>query len=361
MKRWIICAVCAATLLLSGCGILPMEEQYEKAPLIPEYQKEQWQTAYVQRGDLVLSQVVTCTYMPVQKQTLSFEVADARFDALFVAVGDRVEAGQLLAQLDVSGLQEQMEDCKLQMEKLQLQIAAVEENRKLALERENILQEGNSQQEREAALEKIRGQYDLQMQPLLDEQEILQLQLEDCQTKLQNRCLYAGIDGIVTYARSIKKGDRIGAGEKLLVIEDAATSAFCADSRYWSYFQPGEEYMITVAGNQYRTQVVSEEELGLPESDKTDEIYGLTYFQLLEQASTLEDGARGTVTVVLDTREDVLMIPASAVTNLKNETVVYYQDEHGMKNYKIVEVGMEADGMVEIIAGLTEGECIITG
>ena len=119
--------------------------------------------------------------------------------------------------------------------------------------------------------------------------------------------------------------------------------------------------MITVAGNQYRTQVVSEETLGLPESDKTDEIYGLTYFQLLEQASTLEDGARGTVTVVLDTREDVLMIPASAVTNLKNETVVYYQDEHGMKNYKIVEVGMEADGMVEIIAGLTEGECIITG
>ena len=65
--------------------------------------------------------------------------------------------------------------------------------------------------------------------------------------------------------------------------------------------------------------------------------------------------------MVLDTRQDVLMVPASAVTNLKDYTVVYYQDEEGMKNYKIVEVGMEADGMVEIIAGLTEGECIITG
>ena len=361
MKRWIICAVCAATLLLGGCGLLPMEEQYEKAPLIPEYQKEQWQMDYVRRGDLVQSQVVTCTYMPVQTQTLSFAVADARFDTLFVSAGDRVEAGQLLAQLDVSGLQEQIEDCELQLEKLQLQIAAVEENLKLALERETILQEGNSQQEREAALEKIRSQYDLQKQPLLDEKEILQMQLEDSRTKLDNRCLYAGIDGVVTFVRSVKKGDRIGAGEKVVVIEDSATSAFCADSRYWSYFQPGQEYMITVAGTQYRTRVVSEEELGLPANDYTDEIYGLTYFQLLEQASALEDGDRGTVTVVLDTRQDVLMVPASAVTNLKDYTVVYYQDEEGMKNYKIVEVGMEADGMVEIIAGLTEGECIITG
>jgi hypothetical protein len=38
---------------------------------------------------------------------------------------------------------------------------------------------------------------------------------------------------------------------------------------------------------------------------------------------------------------------------------VYYQDEHGMKNYKIVEVGMAANGMIEVISGLTEGECII--
>ena len=172
------------------------------------------------------------------------------------------------------------------------------------------------------------------------------MRLEDCRTKLQNRRLYAGIDGIITYARSVRKGDRIAAGEKLVVIEDSASSAFCADNRYWQYFQPGQEYTITVGDAQYLAQVVSDTDIGLPETDKTIELY-------------LEDGDRGSVTLVLDSREDVLMIPESAVSNTKGNTVVYYQDEHGMKNYKIVEVGMAANGMIEVISGLTEGECII--
>ena len=361
MKRGIICLICVLCILLSGCGILPKEEEYEKAPLIPAYQKEQWEVAYVQRGDMVLSQTLSCTYMPVQTQTVSFDEADARFDELFVAVGDRVVAGQLLAQLDVSGLQEQMKECELQIGKLQLKIAAMEENLALALDRERILREGSTQQELEAALEKIQMQYDLQKQPLVDEAEILQMRLEDCRTKLQNRRLYAGIDGIVTFTRSVKKGDRIAAGEKLVVIEDSASSAFCADSRYWQYFQPGQEYTITVDDTQYLAQVVSETDIGLPETDKTNAIYALTYFQLKEQTPYLEDGDRGSVTLVLDSREDVLMIPESAVSNTKGNTVVYYQDEHGMKNHKIVEVGMAANGMIEVISGLTEGECIITG
>jgi multidrug efflux pump subunit AcrA (membrane-fusion protein) len=241
MKQRIIYLICVFCILLSACGILPQEEEYERAPLVPEYQREQWEVAYVQRGDMVLSHTMSCTYMPVQTQTVSFDEADARFDELFVAVGDRVVAGQLLAQLDVSGLQEQMEECELQIEKLQLKLAAMEENLALALDRERILREGSTQQELEAALEKIQMQYDLQKQPLVDEAEILQMRLEDCRTKLQNRRLYAGIDGIVTFTRSVKKGDRIAAGEKLVVIEDSASSAFCADSRYWQYFQPGQE------------------------------------------------------------------------------------------------------------------------
>lgn len=361
MKRKIICLICTFCTLLSACQLLPKEETYDKAPLIPEYQKEQWKLAYVQRGDMVLSQTITCTYMPVQTQIVAFEEADARFDQMFVAAGDRVQAGQLLAQLDITGLQEQVEDCKLRIEKLQLQIAAAEENLNLALERERILLENSTKQELEEALNKIRLQYDLQKQPLLDEKEILQMQLEDSQTKLANRRIYAGIDGVVTYVRSVKKGDRITAGEKLLVIEDAASSTFCADSRYWQHFAPGQEYTITVENAQYLAQVVSEEDVGLPESDKTDAIYALTYFQLKDQAPYLEDGDRGSVTLVLDSREDVLMIPEAAVTMTKGKTVVYYQDEHGMKNYKIVEVGMAANGMIEVISGLAEGECIITG
>jgi len=38
---------------------------------------------------------------------------------------------------------------------------------------------------------------------------------------------------------------------------------------------------------------------------------------------------------------------------------VYFQDEEGMKNIKRVETGLVADGMVEIVSGLTDGDSVI--
>lgn len=361
MKHMVLCIICTICLLLSACGILPEEAQYEKAPIISQYQKEQWEFAYVQRGDITLSQAITCTYLPVQTQTLSFTQADARFDAVFVQIGDRVQKGQLLAQLDLSGVSEQLEMCNTQIQRLQLQIAAVEENRTLALERVRIMYADSTQQELESQEEKIHAQFDLQRQPLQDELEIAQMQLQDCQTKLLNRQIRAGMDGVVTYLRPIKQGDRITAGDKLIVIEDSASSVFCADSRYWQYFQPGQEHWITVAGEEYSAVVVSEAELGIPESEKTEGSYALTYFKLKDPTVYLEDGDVGMITLVLEAREGVLLIPESAVIPFKGRNIVYYQDKNGMKAYKEVEVGLDADGMIEIKAGLTEGECIIAG
>lgn len=361
MKRMLISIVCVSCLLLSACQLLPKEETYDKAPLISAYQKEQWEFAYVQRGDLISSQVITCTYMPVQTQTLAFTQVDARFDTMFVSAGEYVQKGQLLAQLDLSGVYEQIEICQREIKKLRLQIDAVDENRKLALERVEILLTNGSQQELEAEYKKLDEQFDLQKQPFLDELELANMQLADCESKLESRQLRAGMDGIVTYVRPLKEGDRIAAGDKLLVIEDSASSVFCADSRYWQHFQPGQEYTITIANEPYLAVVVSEEELGLPQDDKPDDLYGYTYFQLKDQAPYLEDGDRGSVTLVLDCRESVLMIPESAVIRLKRKNVVFYQDKNGLKAYKEVSVGMAANGMIEILSGLEEGECIIKG
>jgi multidrug efflux pump subunit AcrA (membrane-fusion protein) len=41
--------------------------------------------------------------------------------------------------------------------------------------------------------------------------------------------------------------------------------------------------------------------------------------------------------------------------------MVYYVDEEGMRAYKPVEIGIAANGMVEILSGLEEGETIILG
>ena len=67
----------------------------------------------------------------------------------------------------------------------------------------------------------------------------------------------------------------------------------------------------------------------------------------------------GAFDLLRDSRKDVLMVPDSAVTTLNGKSIVYYQDESGLKAYKQVETGLKANGMVEIVSGLAEGESII--
>ena len=63
----------------------------------------------------------------------------------------------------------------------------------------------------------------------------------------------------------------------------------------------------------------------------------------------------------MDFRENVLTLPEKAIDTINGQSVVYYQDELGLKSYKIVTTGLIAGGMVEILSGLSEGEQVIVG
>ena len=139
MKRYVLPILMILSLLLGGCGMFPQEEVYQSAPTVPPYQREEWKFAYVRRDDMVLSQSVLCTCVPVQTQTLSFSVSGLMYDTVFVSVGDTVQKGQLLAQLDISSIQQDKDAHSLTMEKAEVQMTALEENRELELERERLL------------------------------------------------------------------------------------------------------------------------------------------------------------------------------------------------------------------------------
>jgi len=354
LNRNLIFIVTIICLLFSSCGIFPQEESYQSAPTLPQYEQEKWTFAYAQRGDMVLTQSVVCTYVPVRSETLSFSVSGVLYDEVFVSAGDSVKKGQLLAQLDISAVLQEIEQCERQLEKVELQMTALEENRALELQRQELLMAG------EAELKQINDRYDLQKQALQDEKDIARMKREECNTRMEARQLRAQIDGTVTYASSVEPGDRSVAGERVIVIEDAVSSIFQAETKYWSKVEPGQEYVIAIRNKEYEAVAVSEKELGLPETEKEDGLSARVYLKL-KDAAQLEDGDRGTLKLVLDTREDVLMVPEAAVTKIAGKTIVYYQDTNGLKVYKTVEIGLTANGMTEIVSGLAQGECVIAG
>ena len=126
-------------LVFSSCGLLPEEETFRTVPVITTYEKEEFEETVVVRGDMQLTNQISCTYIPLKTEDLSFSVGGELYDKIFVEVGDRVEKGQLLAQLDLSGAEEDIANSSEQINRLKMQMDALEENRELELQRQKIL------------------------------------------------------------------------------------------------------------------------------------------------------------------------------------------------------------------------------
>jgi len=114
-----------------------------------------------------------------------------------------------------------------------------------------------------------------------------------------------------------------------------------------------------VGNNSYSAVVTTEEELGLPVQEKVEGERAYVYFALLEPSLELESGDTGSISILLDSRYDVLMLPSTAISSAGGEPIVYYQREDGMKAYKTIVTGLSVNRMTEIISGLEEGEIVI--
>ena len=79
----------------------------------------------------------------------------------------------------------------------------------------------------------------------------------------------------------------------------------------------------------------------------------------MERAENMLSGMNATATIVLSTANDVLTVPANALVEQRNQTVVYtgYDEEtETLCNPVTVKVGCSDGETVEILEGLTKGQ-----
>ena len=360
MKRILVILLAMCCTLLSACSLLPPEESIRVAPMIPESDSIVYETIPVERMDMVLTKTVSCAYSSLSTEQLLFEAEGLTFDRYYVQLGDRVTAGQLLAELDMSDIDEQLSALRLDLSLLELQIDALEEDRALALERRKILMEGNSAEELAAALKEVNAQFDRRAQSLKDEVYLVKLQIQEWEAEIPKRQLWAGIDGVVHYLYDYSKdptGSKIG--PRAIRLVDPDKTFFVASTDLWQYLEMGQTFSLFGNMSFYNLTVIPASELGLEETERVEGQTADVYFRPDKTVAGMEVGDASTIRVVLDSREDVLAVPAKAVTTVAGQSVIYYVNEDGMRAYKPVETGLVADGMVEILSGLEEGEFII--
>lgn len=340
--------------MLSGCQLLPEEELLPAVRPLYVYEPEDYQKATVQRGDLENVLQVNCTYEAIHEEIAAFALGDLYVEQVLVKKGQKVQAGDLLASLEQTDIQQKIADLAYRLEVLQLKLAYLQESKMLALSECELRWDWKQVQEKRAEVEE---KYAAQLQDIEDDIYIQSLLLEEKKAELKQRQLIAGINGTVTYVKELKAGLQSVKGEGFARIVDFDTAVFYVHGDNAAHFPVGTK--TSVRNNiddsiTYEVISVDPSELGITPTDEK-----CAYLKLIQQDSELEDGTSGTIVITLDKRTDTLYVDRSAVKATGGEPFVYILNGDGLREIRMVKTGLRTDKYVEILDGLQEGDKVI--
>ena len=348
-----------ACALFSSCTLLPEEETVRTAPVIRTYQRPEYELVEVQRGDLIQTAKITCRYVPVQTVSIPFELAGEYVDRMMVQVGDIVQEGQLLGQLQLGNLEERIESCTQNIAELELRMKHLEKTYALDQRRLDITHAQADPMTRKEAADDLLENFEKQSAQLLDSLRLQNLELSELQKELSERQIHAPFAGTITYVREYKDGEQSQHGSRAVTLVDSTMSLFRTDTEHWNRFKPGDTYDILVDKELYAAVVTDEETLGIPAEEKVEGKRASVYFVLTQPAFELDDDSYGSIEITLAEHLNVLHVPSSAVSASNEQPIVYFKREDGTKGFKPVETGVTLNRRTEILSGLVEGESII--
>jgi hypothetical protein len=157
------------------------------------------------------------------------------------------------------------------------------------------------------------------------------------------------MDGIVSYVYAGLLLGPTDVSQTAITIMDKSQCAFKATSKNDKSYQEAESVLVELSdGSSIETTVIH---------SKTEE--GVVYFQLLYPNFELTVGARATTELILEQKNDVLMIPTEALRKTQDTYYVYMQNADGMKVMQPITIGISGNGKTEVINGLNDQDIII--
>lgn len=408
-KKPLYAIVAITAVLLSSCSLLPVEETLPEIPIIREYEKGTVEQVKVQRGDLILSSDVRCTYEITKQEELGFALGGVYIDQVYVTEGDSVKAGDVLISLEMEAIEQNIASMQHALSKLYLQREQLIEKRDLEYTRidlvlgdiaselsalevfigsvpeettapteetiaqtteavttpskeeewkaakvkyEELLKEqANQQEERES----VRADYEERVRDVDDSIYLQKLRISEKNADADERRLVANIDGTVTYVRDIGEGQRTVKGQYLVIISDWESAYILVKGDYAADLPVGKEITVSMGSDQLQAVVIDPAQNGI----ETEEGVKASYLKLLQPDPTLTDGKAGTIHIVKDQRNDVLYVDDDAIVTSNGETYVYMLDENGLRVVQKVKTGFACDNYIEILEGLEEGDLVI--
>ena len=332
---------------LCACG-----SDYEMPDVVVDSEEEviSYSLVTAQVDDVVLTKSIDCIFEQTNAQEVSFDSTGKYVDKVYVREGQEVKKGDLLCELSSGALEEDIERLDYQVRRNELLLGYTDMDE--SLEIQDLYIAGIADADSVGSVEE---RYDRQRQLLGDSLEFDRQELAEKRKELKASRVYAQMDGKVYKLKSRLEGSTTREAEVIMTIVDNSSALFTVqgvDDR--DLFREGEPVNMKVS---YST--ASGDYILLPyEMDQwTDKMSFSIYTG--PDGMTPEVGARGTITIPVESRKQVLSIPLDVLHIAGDKAFVYTLSPENNREIRYVEIGLKGDERVEILSGLTEGEKVV--
>ncbi|QGQ95521.1 biotin/lipoyl-binding protein [Paenibacillus psychroresistens] len=320
---------------LSGCALLPVEEEALKPPLVKPA-KQSFEVVDVKVGSIAKQLKNGASFVSSKTQDLFFKHSGGRLQSIIVKSGDLVKQGEVIARLDPEDLENRITQ------------------QELMLERVTIFYKQAEQQNPNDAVSLRLKKIDI---------EVVQNELTQLNEQLEKTKLISTIDGIVTYVSDAKEGDYMGAYVTIISISDPKhiqlQSQFSSAGDL-SSVTVGMKTEVIIAEKKYQGKV-----LQIPSSapytedkDQQDKNSKILIVGVAGLPENITLGVSADIVLTLEQKKNALIIPRSALSTFLGRDFVHVLEGESRKEID-VEKGITSSTEVEITKGLKEGQKVI--
>lgn len=319
-----------SALIITGCSWLPNEEREPVPALVPPVRSER--PIYpVRRGDIVETITLRARLSPEKVQEV-YSPYGGRVKAILVRTGERVQPGHVLAELHAEETELQLAHAKIRCEKA-----------------EHLAREAHARWVNTPGSD-WESEYRLRQLDL----EGARLDLQHWEERMRATRLAAPFGG-QTMAVHVKVGELISGYQPVLTLADPSSLRIEADIDEGSLLRvaAGQTAVIDFPdlGPGLTGTVVEVPELGRSAGTQPQRV-------VIQSDSPIEGrmGMVGRVTLPLQSRQGVLLVPRSTVRQYGGRS--YVLTDNPRREVDVV-TGLQTELEIEILSGLKEGDVVV--
>lgn len=346
MKKLFCALISLAVFLLSGCFALPVEEPLLAPPVTAVPEMRVIRTHTVTRGDVVLSSSPSTTFIPAQQEAMQFPVAGRRIHGVFVSLGDEVQAGDLLAELENPQLLDQLRDMQWEEEWAMLHLSQLIERQTFSQVHGGANSDGTPYLNERSRLE--------------DELDLLRMRIAYLEGEIDEMQLRAPFDGVISWVMSTDGILWSRTGQPVVTVSNQDEYIFRLTGPDAQHIVIGETYLLTLSGDTFPAVAIDIAEEGLVLPAQRDANAEDVFFRIVgNEKPTIIGSAFASVFILHDRVENVIFLPSGHVNIVGDRTFVQVLEDDIIV-IRDVEIGLVGNATTEIISGLQEGDLVVS-